>query len=116
MIRIDTASLMMREVPGQRGIVEVTVDVTEEEKENDWENTFHPVTVLANINEPVEKVIERIREEYLKRHRRPAEVESFFGKMLAELGKDPDAGTFTRQDPNPPKPEPMEVKIITDVK
>ncbi len=115
-VRIDIGSLQVREIPGQKDLFEVTVDVTEGTAINEWVNSWNTVSVLANRNEPTAEILKRLRAEYVKRYKQSVAQEAMHAAIRAALEKDINAGVFTRQDPNPPKPDPMEVKIVTELK
>lgn len=115
-VRIDIGSLRIREVPDQKDLFEVSVDATEGTALNDWENTWNPVSALANRNEPVAEILKRLRAEYVKRCKQSVAGEAMHAAIRAALEKDVNAQVFTRQDPDPPKAAPMEVKIVTELK
>ena len=113
-VRIDIGSLRVRET-GNDDIFEVSVDVTEGTAKNDWENEWRTISARANKNEPVPEILKRLRAEYVRKYKQSVAVQAMYSAVYAALEKDANAGTFSRQDPNPPKPEPMEVKIVTEV-
>jgi hypothetical protein len=113
-VRIDIGSLKVRET-GNPDIFEVSVDVTEGTEENGWENEWRTISAQANKNEPVADILKRLRAEYVRKYKQSIAVQAVYSAIYTALKKDANAGTFTRQDPNPPKSEPMEVKIVTEV-
>ena len=113
-VRIDIGSLRVRET-GNDDIFEVSVDVTEGIEENGWENEWRTISARANKNKPVSDILKRLRAEYVRKYKQSVAVDAMHAAVYAALEKDMNADTFTRQDPNPPKAEPMEVKIVTEV-
>lgn len=112
-VKIDIGSLRIREMDTPK-LFEVSIDVTEGEAVNDWENTWQTVTTVANVNEPVSEILKRLRADHVKKYKQSVAAEEMFTRIMAALQKDTNAQTFTRQDPAPPKAPPMEVKIITE--
>lgn len=112
-VKIDIGSLRIREMDTPK-LFEVSIDVTEDEEINGWENTWQTVSTVANVNEPIPEILKRLRADYVAKYKQSAAAEEMFTRIMAALGKDTNAQKFTRQDPAPPKAPPMEVKIITE--
>lgn len=112
-VKIDIGSLQIREMDTPK-LFEVSIDVTEGEAVNDWENTWQTVTTVANVNEPVSEILKRLRDDYVKKYKQSVAAEEMFTRIMTALTKDKEAREFDRQDPAPPKAPPMEVKIITE--